>query len=216
MAHIPSDELNPLANQHQDISAWMAAVELSYDRDWARFRASYFFASGDNDPNNRHATGFDTIVDNPNFGGGDFSYWQRQQIKLFGVNLKQGNSLIPDLRSNKAQGQSNFVNPGLHEFNLGADFDITPKLKSINNVNMLWFDETKPLEVFTFDGNIRNFIGYDLSTGVEYRPLLSNNIIVRSGVSMLIPGGGFKDLYDRLAHSVNPLVAAFMELNLTY
>ena len=34
-------------------------------------------------------TGFDTILDNPNFAGGEFSYWQRQQIRLFGVNLVQ-------------------------------------------------------------------------------------------------------------------------------
>jgi hypothetical protein len=210
------DSLNPIANQRQEISALMGAVELSYDRDWARFRTSYFYASGDKDPNNKHATGFDTIMDNPNFAGGDFSYWQRQQIKLFGVNLVQANSLVPDLRSSKIQGQTNFVNPGLHLLNFGMDLDLTPKLRSINNINILWFDQTEPLQTFTFDGNIRDFIGYDLSTGIEYRPLLSNNIIVRAGLSMLIPGGGFKDLYDRLRNSVNPLFASFVELNLTF
>ena len=67
------------------------------------------------------------------------------------------------------------------------------------------------LEVFTFDGNIRNFIGYDLSTGIEYRPLLSNNIIVRSGVSMLIPASGFKSLYNNKNDTVDPLLAAFFQ-----
>ena len=86
----------------------MAAVELSYDRDWARFRTSYFYASGDNNPNNSHATGFDTIFDNPNFAGGEFSFWQRQNVPIFGVNLTQRNSLVPDLRSSKIQGQANF------------------------------------------------------------------------------------------------------------
>src|SRR5205085_3271763 len=88
------DSKNPIGNTEQQISGEMAAVELSYDRDWARFRVSYFYSSGDNDVNNRHATGFDSIFDNPNFAGGAFSFWQRQQIPLFNVNLVQRESLI--------------------------------------------------------------------------------------------------------------------------
>ena len=65
----------------------MVAVEGSYDRDWVRFRTSFFYVSGDKNINNNHATGFDTILDGPNFAGGPFSYWNRQQIPLFGVNL---------------------------------------------------------------------------------------------------------------------------------
>ena len=49
----------------------------------------------------------------PNFAGGQFSFWNRQQIRLQGVNLVQRLSLVPDLRSSKIQGQANFVNPGL-------------------------------------------------------------------------------------------------------
>src|SRR5207253_1718527 len=143
------DSLNPIANKPQVINGQMAAVEVSYDRDWARFRGSFFFSSGDGNPNNRRATGFDSILDNPNFAGGNFSFWQRQQIGLFGVNLVQRESLIPDLRSNKIQGQPNFVNPGLVLFNGGVDVDITPKLKMINNANFLMFDKTAVLETFT-------------------------------------------------------------------
>src|SRR5207245_282324 len=106
-----------------------------------------------------------------NFAGGRFSYWQHEPIRLFGVNLKNSGSLLPDLRSSKIQGQTNFNNPGLVLFNLGVDFDITPKLKMINNVNWLWFESTKVLETFTFDAGIDNHIGCDLSTGFEYRPL---------------------------------------------
>src|SRR5205807_107173 len=59
------DSLNPLANQSQDINAQMAAVELSVDRDWMRFKTSLLWASGDDNISNKHATGFDTILDNP-------------------------------------------------------------------------------------------------------------------------------------------------------
>ncbi|HEY2759253.1 MAG TPA: hypothetical protein VGI75_00880, partial [Pirellulales bacterium] len=176
------DTLNPIAGNEESICAQMAAVELSYDRDWARFRTSFFFASGDNNPFDHHATGFDTIIDDPNFAGGGFSYWDRQQIKLLGVNLVQGFSLVPDLRSSKIQGQPNFVNPGLYLGNFGADFDVTPKLRLISNVNFLWFCQPQVLEALLFQQDIDRFIGTDLSLGFEYRPHLNNNIIIVGGV----------------------------------
>lgn len=210
------DTLNPIANRPQEINAQMAAVELSYDRDWVRFRTSYFFASGDNNPNNSHATGFDTIFDNPQFAGGEFSFWQRQNIPLFGVNLTQRNSLVADLRSSKIQGQANFVNPGLQLFNFGMDMDLTPRLRMINNANLLFFDKTAVLETFLFDGHIDREIGVDLSTGFEYRPFLSNNVIYTVGAAGLLPGRGFKQVYNRLGRDVNALGQLFIQANLLF
>ncbi len=210
------DELNPIAGSRQDINAFMGALELSYDRDWARFRCSYFYASGDSDPNDNRATGFDAIFDNPNFAGGEFSYWNRQQIRLFGVNLVNRQSLIPNLRSSKFQGQTNFVNPGLQLVNAGFDADLTPKLKLITNANYLWFNHTAPLETLVFQGNIRDQIGLDLSGGFEYRPLLNNNVSLVGGLSGLIVGNGFRDLYQPLEGSVNNLAAGFFEASFEY
>ncbi|MBC7854228.1 MAG: hypothetical protein IAF94_12405 [Pirellulaceae bacterium] len=210
------DTLNPIAGSPQNIHAWMGALELSYDRDWIRFRASYFVASGDGDANDGEATGFDTIFDNPNFAGGQFSYWQRQQIKLLGVNLVNRMSLVPDLRSSKFQGQSNFVNPGLHLINFGLDAEITPKFRTIANVNLLWFDQTEALEQFVFQGDITNFIGGDLSLGAEYRPRLNNNIIIVGGISALVPGAGFQDLFTPLTGEANTLVGSFLDIVLVY
>ena len=211
-----NDELNPLAGQAQDIHAFMGALELSYDRDWARFRCSYFYASGDSDPNDTQANGFDAIFDNPNFAGGEFSYWNRQQIKLFGVNLVQRQSLIPNLRSSKFQGQTNFVNPGIQLVNFGFDADLTTKFKWINNANYLWFNQTESLEVYTFQEKVRNEIGLDLSSGVEYRPLLNNNILIVGGISGLLVGNGFRDLYQPLYGSVPDLAAGFFEATFEY
>jgi hypothetical protein len=210
------DDLNPIANQPIHINAQMFALELSYDRDWARFRTSFFWASGDEDPNDNQGHGFDAIFDNPNFAGGEFSYWVRQQIPLFGVNLKNRLSLLPDLKATKAQGQPNFVNPGLFLVNWGFDADITPKLKSINNLNLLYFDDTAVLETFVFQGKVKRTIGTDISSGLEYRPFLSNNVIVIGGVSALFPQGGFRDLYNNLRNTADPMIAAFVEINLTY
>jgi hypothetical protein len=210
------DSMNPIAGQKQDINAQMAALELSYDRDWARFRASAFWASGDNDVFDGEAEGFDAIFDNPNFAGGEFSYWNRQAIQLFGVNLVNRLSIVPNLRSSKAQGQANFVNPGLYLCNLGFDADLTPKLKMISNVNFLWFQETEVLQQFTFQDHIDTEIGTDLSLGVEWRPLLNNNILIIGGVSGLLPGPGFEDLYNPLRGDVDGLFASFMDIALTY
>lgn len=210
------DTLNPLAGKAQDIDAQMAALELSYDRDWVRFRSSIFWASGDKDINDDRATGFDTIFDNPNFAGGGFSYWQRQTIGLFGVNLVNRMSLVPDLRSSKFQGQSNFVNPGLFLLNFGVDFDVTPKLRFVNNCNFLWFDRTNVLEKYIFQEKVHREIGTDLSTGVEYRPFLNNNVIIIGGVSGLISDRGFNDLFNRNNGSQNGFFASFLQIDLTY
>ncbi len=200
------DSMNPLAGQPVDINAKMAALELSYDRDWVRFRVSGFYGSGDGNINDRHATGFDSILDNPNFAGSEFSFWGRQQIPLFGVNLTNRNSLLADLRASKFQGQSNFVNPGLWIVNAGVDFDITPKLRSVNNANFMWFDKTNVLEQFVFQGKIDREIGLDLSSGIEYRPFLSNNIVFLFGAATLIPSNGFKQLYNGFGSPVRKLI----------
>lgn len=210
------DSLNPIAGQPITIDAKMAAIELSYDRDWVRFRTSYFYSSGDDDATDHLGQGFDAIFDNPNFAGGPFSYWNRQSIRLFGVALVDRLSLIPNLKSSKLHGQTNFVNPGLHLVNVGMDADITPRLKAISNVNFLWFDKTDSLEIFTFQDEIDNWIGVDMSLGFEYRPLHNNNIIIEGGISGLLPGEGFKDLYNPLVGETNALFGSFVDVILQY
>jgi hypothetical protein len=210
------DSLNPLANRAQDISAQMAAIELSYDRDWMRFRTSFLWASGDDDPRNTHACGFDGIFDNPNFAGGEFSYWQRQSIRLFGVNLVNRESIFPNVRASKIEGQSNFVNPGLYLGNVGVDFEVTPKARLITNANFLWFEDTATLRTFVFQDRISQCIGADLSAGLECRPYLNNNVIINIGAATLLTGQGFHDLYDDIRDSRGPLFAAFIDVILTY
>jgi hypothetical protein len=210
------DDLNGIAGREQNINAQMFAIELSYSPDWLRFRTSYFYASGDNDPNDKNANGFDSIFDNPQFAGGQFSYWQRQEVRLFGTALVNRASLLPDLRATKIQGQPNFVNPGLQLINLGADAEVTQKLRLIGNVNFLWFNQTEVLQTFVFQSDIATRIGTDFSLGFEYRPHLNNNIIVIGGASMLLPGGGFQDLYNPLVGEVDVLGAAFLNTIFTY
>jgi len=211
------DSLNPLALQPVDISAMLAAAEVSYSPDWIRFRASVLYASGDNNVNDGIGGGFDGIIDNTQFAGGEFSFWFRQQIKLLGTNLKNLISMYPDLRAgNKWQSQANFVNPGLQLYNVGVDFELTQRSRLVTNCNFLFFDTTQTLEALVFQDDIARSIGTDLSLGLETRPFLNNNCLLRAGVSGLLCGEGFRDLYGSIDGSIDDLFAAFMDLEVAF
>ncbi|MGH9362381.1 MAG: hypothetical protein ACRD2T_10735, partial [Thermoanaerobaculia bacterium] len=166
------DSLNPISGREVDIGAGMAALELSLDRDWLRPRLAVFYASGDADPTDDVARGFDAIFDNPAFAGGGFSFWNRLGIRLAGtgVALVNRGSLLPDLSSGKDEGQPNFVNPGLLLLSAGLDAELTPKLKAVATVNYLRFDRVEPLELVLFQSPIDKEIGWDLSLGARWRP----------------------------------------------
>jgi hypothetical protein len=194
---IGRDTFNGLANRDQRIDAQMGAVEFSVDFDFLRYRLAGFYASGDDNALDNRAKGFDAIVDHPNFAGGEFSFWNSQEIRLTqtGAELVGPGSLLPALRSSKLQGQANFVNPGLGLFNAGIDVDVTPKLRAFLNYNYLRFVHTQSLETALFQDNIRHEIGHDLGLGFIYRPLLSENIILTAGASGLRRGRGFTDIF---------------------
>ena len=191
------DEANGLAGRRVDVNAQMGAMELSYDRDWLRFKMSGFWASGDHNPNDDRATGFDSIVDAPNFVGGPFSWYVHEGINLAGtaVNLKSPDSLLPTLRSSKSEGQSNFVNPGVKIVGVGLDADVTPRLRAFANANYIWLDQTAPVESALHTNKVSDRLGLDLSLGVKYRPILTDNIIVGAGVGFFLPDEGYKDIY---------------------
>ena len=191
------DTLNEIAQQRTRINAQLAAVELSKDSDWLRYRTSFLYASGDNNPVNGTARGFSSIVDGVAFAGGEFSFFNREGIPLTraGVALTAPDSFLPDLRSSKDEGQSNFVNPGLLLYNAGIDADLTPKLKLVVNANFLQFARTQPLTYLLQQNAIRRTIGFDTGIGFIYRPLLSNNITLHTGATALIPGPGLHDIY---------------------
>ena len=191
------DSKNPIAGRSVTIDAFMAALELSIDSNWIRPKVSYFYASGDSDPADDKARGFDAIFDNPQFAGGGLSYWNRLAVRLAlpGVALVNRGSLLPDMRSSKEQGQPNFVNPGIHIFNTGVEFEVTPKLTTLLNLNYLMFDTTDTLEFVLFQKPISREIGWDLSVGARYRPFLNNNVIFLAGFATLFPGGGFSDIF---------------------
>jgi hypothetical protein len=202
-----------VAGRRQDVEAMLAALELSYDKDWMRFRVQGLFQSGDDDPDDSRAEGFDAVFDEENFAGGEFSFWNRNTIPLSstGVGLTQSKSLYNTLRSSKIEGAPSFVNPGLALVGVGFDAQLTPHLKLVTNASYLRFVDTSSVEYALGQGKIDDEIGEDLSIGLVWRPLLTENLVVKSGVSALIPGRGFRDVYGP-----ETLYAVFSELIITW
>jgi FimV-like protein len=194
------------ADNVTSIRGVFAAAEGSYDIDWVRLRLSAVYGSGDHNPYNHTATGFDAIFENPIIAGADTSFWIRQAIPLIGgggVTLSQRNGLLADLRSSKDFGQSNFENPGIILLGLGADADVLPQLRVSGNFNHLWFDSAQTVALARNQAAHSNNIGWDLSTALIYRPFFTQNIIFRLSGAVLIPDDGYRSLFpDKYDYSV--------------
>lgn len=213
-----TDSMNSIAGRPVDINAQLGAVELSVDKNWLRFRTSVLYASGDSDgrvgsTRSGTARGFDSITDDMHFAGSDFSFFDREPIRLTstGVLLSPQFSLLPDLRSNKFEGQSNFVNPGIRVYNVGVDADVTPKMRAFLNANYLQFDHTQTLATLLFQSSIKRSIGQDYGVGITYRPPLTENIVLTTGVSTLVPGTSLRQIYNSRV-----LVSGFAGLRLVF
>lgn len=194
-----NDDHNMFSGEKAKIRSYFGAIEPSMDFDWIRLRASALYASGDHDPYGKTESGFDAIQENPQIAGADTSYWIRQSIPLIGgggVALSNRNGVLPSLRSSGDEGQSNFINPGLTLLGVGTDLDILPELRLTFNFNHLWFNNPEVLEVLRQQPTVHKDIGWDLSSAITYRPFDTQNVIFRLSGAMLVPGAGFKDLYD--------------------
>lgn len=193
------DSNNFLTSGPASIRAFMAAAELSYDIDWTRIRLSGLYASGDSDPYDKVEGGFDAVFENPQFAGADTSYWIRQTIPFAGggraISINGRNGILNSLRSSKEQGQSNFTNPGTMLLGVGTDFDLTPTVRVSTNVNHLWFENTKVLQVLRNEGSIPKDIGWDASVSAIWRPNASQNLVFRLSGAVLEPGRGFDNLF---------------------
>ena len=193
------DERHPISQQPQSIRAGFAAAELSRDFSWVRLRLNVLFQSGDKDPFDGRATGFDAILENPQFAGADTSFFVRQAVPLVGgggVSLSGRNGVLASLRSSKDQGQSNFVNPGLTLLGAGADVDVTPQVRVVSNVSYLRFVNTAVLGVLRNQAPPSKELGVDVSAAVQWRPFMSQNLVLNASAAALLPGKGLKQLYD--------------------
>ncbi|MGH8499621.1 MAG: hypothetical protein ACRERV_12580 [Methylococcales bacterium] len=79
---------------------------------------------------------------------------------------------------------------------IGADFDIKPQLRITGNISKLNFANTSSLEVLRNQASISTDIGIDISAGLQYRPFMTQNLILNASFAALLPGKGYKQLFN--------------------
>jgi hypothetical protein len=211
------EERGQLSNRPERIGAWFGAAELSRDFDWMRVRFSGAYASGDTDPFDGKAEGFDAVLENPAFAGADTSYWIRQAVPLIGgggTALSMRNGMLANLRTSREHGQSNFTNPGLRLIGIGADFDIRPELRVIANVNHIAFDHLSSLAALRNQSLSSGDVGWDFSVGIQYRPFFTQNVVLNASLAVLRAEDGLKELYGNALDSTQ--YSALVNLILTF
>ncbi len=199
---IGHDQSNPfttdslVAGRPVDINAQFAALEITRPTNWFTPRASILYASGDKNPTDGKGRGFDAIFDNANFAGGNFTYFNREQLQGRNTQLTNFNSFLPNLR-NRFFDPMNFVNPGIMVLTAGCDTTVTTKVNAFVNYNYYRYMEPAAIEqaIVASGGtpvSIDNDIGQDMTLGLQYRPLIINNITFNFGSTGFVQGKGFR------------------------
>ena len=92
--------------------------------------------------------------------------------------------------------QANFVNPGVLLIGGAVDAELTPRWRAQVGFTYLRFDKTNTLEFLLQADDIAKSIGTEVFLGTQYRPFLTNNVILQFGASALFPDDGFARVYD--------------------
>ena len=181
----------------EPIEAEFVFAQVAYPIAYWNPRFAIAWASGDNNPRDHVARGFDSAFDNVNFGGGQFSYLFGEKIQLGATTVFRGNSIFPSLRG--ANATSQYVNPGVLALNAGVDVFITPKLTAEANYDYVRFDDTATLTALQktkFKGReVSNEIGHEFNGGLTWKPLLNEQLILFGGGAVFLPEGAVKDLF---------------------
>lgn len=193
-----------------EISAGLAFVLVAYPINWLNPRFALAYATGDDNPNNRSAKGFDSVFDNTAFGGGQFSYIFGEKIQLGAVTVLRGNSVLPSLRG--ANATSQFVNPGALAFNPGIDLTLTPKTLFEANYNYVRFDDTSSLTAVAGGRNVSNEVGHEINAGVTWKPFLNEQVLIFAGGAVFFPGQAIKDTFG----NDDPVYKGIVRLVLTF
>jgi len=63
------------------------------------------------------------------------------------------------------------------------------------NAHHVWFENTATLKALRVEGSIPKSQGWDLSAAAIWRPLASQNIVLRLSGAVFQPSKGFDDLF---------------------
>jgi hypothetical protein len=185
---------NTPSGRSQDISAGMVFAQVTYPISFLNPRLAVLYATGDHDPNDDDATGFDSAFDTVNFGGGQFSFLFGEKVPFgaAGAQLFRGNSVFPSLRA--ANATSQFVNPGVLVVNPGIDIQLTAITIFEANYNYVRFDNTSSLERIA-GKSVAAEAGHEFNAGLTYRPFANEQVILFGGGAVFLPSQGIEDFF---------------------
>ena len=199
-----TEEANPIAGRATTVSAYFVGGQFAYSTNYLKYRAAAFVASGDSDPLDDHANGFDSINDNVNLFGGTTSF-----IVGNAAFFTRPNSFLP---SRRLQGVSNFVNPGGLLTNLGLDAVLTPKSFLQLNYNQLQFMDTASLPVPSGEPQLSRSVAQEFNAVLNYRLFLNENLVLQVGGNVLLP----QDAGKRLLKSSDAITTGNLGVVLVY
>ncbi|MBL8737538.1 MAG: hypothetical protein JNL12_14000, partial [Planctomycetes bacterium] len=76
------------------------------------------------------------------------------------------------------------------------DAELTPRWRAQAGFTYLRFDRTDTIEFLLQAADVSKEIGTELFFGTQYRPFLTNNLVLQFGASALFPDDGFTRIYD--------------------
>ncbi|NOG83103.1 MAG: hypothetical protein HND49_04685 [Planctomycetes bacterium] len=158
----------------QNIRAFVAYFDVSYPMMNGKItpHLGAFYASGDNDPFDSEATGFDAISDHVDvWGSKGFMIDDRISLgALGGRTLMRHDSPYTSLRDTDAN--SNFVNPGAVALNIGLNTKPCEKLSLDTNFTYFWWKETDSLEAIMaalgIPDNLGSTLGFEFNMEANY------------------------------------------------
>ena len=162
-------------------------------------RISLLYGSGDDDPFDDRATGFDAVFENPQFAGADTSYWIRQAVPLIGggrVALSGRNGVLAQPALLEGRGAVELHQSGhparraRRRHGRAAD-----AARFAEREHAVLRRHRRCVEVARNQGPIDKHIGYDVSAALTWRPMMSQNIVLRASYATLLAGDGFDALF---------------------
>jgi hypothetical protein len=79
------------------------------------------------------------------------------------------------------------------------------------NINHLWFADTATLEALRQQCCIPTDLGWDYSVSTIWRPLMTQNIVLRASRAIFEPGAGFGSLFPQ-----NYVYSVLLNATITY
>jgi len=175
--------------ESQDISAFHFVADVGYPIGKHTPHVGIFYTSGDDDPNDGDAEGFDSIYDTIGVWGNNGIIID-DRINLGSLTVLRNNSAIPSLRD--FYESANFINPGVLAFNLGFVSNWTDKFATDVNLTYFQWNETAVLEA-ALGTDVGDNVGWETNVSSTYK--WNDNLSFTFAGAVLFPDEDMEAIY---------------------